>query len=371
MYLDKRLARACAIPAVISISALAFGAIVGLATNPATTDVTVAYAEEGTAIERFLRIDREVPATPASEPAASVDEAVVSPIKPLNPAAAESAAATEQAQLPPPTEVPPPPTPAPPPPSLFEGNTLVAFYGTPLAPGLGVLGLFPPEETVNRLKGQAAVYNDLNGDKGVVPALDLIYAVVQDTPTSNGLYLSYLSDDRVNEYIALAEQHDLQVILDLQIGRSTVANEVQKIERFLLHPRVHVAVDPEYAVGPNGYPIATPGVISGHDINAAQLYLNELVERNNLPPKMLVIHQFMDHTIIEGEATVEFPKIDLVLNMDAFGAKPEKEKKYRHFASRPYAEKRSFNIFLKQDQPISNEQEVLQLEPMPDMVIYQ
>lgn len=366
MHFDKRLARACAIPAVISIAALAFGAVVGVATSPATNDIHVAYAQEATPLERFLRIDREVPPPPVEAPPVSAQAASAAPVKPLHPEAApEQAGAPAE-----PTEAPPSPTPAPPP-SLFERNTLVAFYGTPLASGLGVLGLFPPEELAERLKAQAAVYNDLNGDKGVVPALDLIYAVVQDQPTANGLFLAYLPDDRVNEYIALAERHDLQIILDLQIGRSRVVDEVRKIERFLTHPRVHVAIDPEYAVGPNGFPIATPGVISGHDINEAQGYLNELVAQHNLPPKMLVIHQFMDHTIIEGEATQQLPHVDLVLNMDAFGAKPEKEKKYRHFASRPYAEKRSFNVFLKQDEPISSEQEVLQLEPMPDMVIYQ
>jgi hypothetical protein len=267
-----------------------------------------------------------------------------------------------------PTAVPPTPAPSP---SLFERNQLIVYYGTPLAPGLGVLGTMPPDEVAQRLKDHARLYDDLNGDRSAVATLDLIYGVVQSEPTSNGLYLSYLADDRVEEYIRLAEEHDLQVILDLQIGRSTVAAEIEKIERFLLHPRVHVAIDPEYAVGPNGYPIHTPGVISGHDINGAQLYLQELTEKHNLPPKMLVVHQFMDGTIIEGEVTANLPNVDVVLNMDAFGDYPEKVKKYRHYMARPYAERRSFNIFLKQDRPVGTEEDVLALDPMPDMVMYQ
>jgi hypothetical protein len=286
------------------------------------------------------------------------------------PAPAEQAApqAEPEQEAPP---APPAPEPTPKPGSLFDHSQLIVYYGTPLAPGLGELGMYPPQEMAERLKSHTRLYDDLNGDRKAIATMDLIYGVVQAEPTKNGLYMSYLSDDRVNEYIRLAEEHDMQLILDLQIGRSTVAAEVEKIERFLLHPRVHVAIDPEYAVGPNGYPIHTPGVISGHDINGAQLYLQELTERHNLPPKMLVVHQFMDGTIIEGEVTANLPDVELVLNMDAFGDYPEKVKKYKHYMTRPYAERRSFNIFLKQDRPVGTEQDVLALDPMPDMVMYQ
>jgi hypothetical protein len=301
----------------------------------------------------------------------------VEPSEPSPPASRDG----ETAAAPPAADVPAPsnePEPAEPPPvvevvrpSLFERNQIIAYYGTPLAPGLGVLGLYSPEEGALRLRDHAAIYDSLNGDRGTVAALDLIYAMAQAEPTKNGLYLSYMKDDVVNHYIALADQHDLQLILDLHIGRGNVAEEVRKVERFLLHPRVHVAIDPEYAVGPEGLPIQTPGRISGHDINQAQEYLGALVTQHNLPPKMFLIHQFMDHTIVEGEATVSVPNVDLVLNMDAFGAHGDKVKKYRHFASRPYAERLSFNVFLKQDEPVSTEQDVLQLDPAPDMVIYQ
>jgi hypothetical protein len=316
----------------------------------------IAAEEEASAPRRDLFV-----AKPPARPAVSPEP---EPGKPQP----EPPAAEAEEPVPPP---PPEPTPTPKPSSLFDHSQLIVYYGTPLAPGLGELGMYPPQEMAERLKNHTRLYDDLNGDRKAVATMDLIYGVVQAEPTGNGLYVSYLSDERVNEYIRLAEEHDMQLILDLQIGRSTVAAEVEKIERFLLHPRVHVAIDPEYAVGPNGYPIHTPGVISGHDINGAQLYLQELTEKHNLPPKMLVVHQFMDGTIIEGEVYANLPNVDLVLNMDAFGDYPEKVKKYKHYMARPYAERRSFNIFLKQDRPVGSEQDVLALDPMPDMVMYQ
>lgn len=266
---------------------------------------------------------------------------------------------------------PPAPTPAPRPESVLANNQLIVFYGTPLASGLGILGMYSPDEAAQRVVDQAAAYDALNGDRGAKPTLDLIYALAMDEPTPNGLYIRYLNDETVQQYIEVAERYDLQLMLDLQIGRGNIAEEVRKIERFLINPRVHVAIDPEYAVGPEGAPILTPGQMSGHEINEVQRYLAELGARYNLPAKVLVVHQFMEETIVEGEVTEQIDGVELVLNMDAFGALHEKERKYRYFASLPHAKRKSYNIFLKQDERTLTEAEVLELSPQPDAVFYQ
>lgn len=269
------------------------------------------------------------------------------------------------------TATPPPPPPPPRPPSLFHNAQIIAFYGSPISGQLGVLGRFPPDQLVTWLLGEAGIYDSLNGDRGVVPALDLIYSQAQSDPTANGLYLRYLDDATVRSYIALAEQHNLQLILDLQIGRGDILGEVQKIEPYLENPRVHLAIDPEYAVGPDGTPIETPGVITGDQINAVQAYLEGIVQAHNLPPKLFVIHQFMDQTVVDGDATQRFPDVDLVLNMDAYGDAQGKADKYHLFATRPYAEHHSFNVFLQHDAPVATEADVMRLTPQPDMVEYQ
>jgi len=373
---DKRLWRAWPLPCLICIAALAIGAVIVVASFHGPARPQHVFARDGSP----PRVATATPAPPPPEqtadaPAGQVapaEEAPPPPSAPLVPPVAEPAPAGEAAPSPAPPSAGAAPSPAPAAAtSLFDHGQVVAFYGSPLSPGLGVLGMYPGEEMAQRLTGQARIYDDLNGDRDVIPAMDLIYGVVQAEPTENGLYVSYLPDEVVDEYIRLAEEHDLQLILDLQIGRSTVADEVAKVGRFLENPRVHVAIDPEYAVGPDGYPVYTPGLISGHDINAAQLYLDGLTKRLHLPRKMLVIHQFMEDTIMEGEVTADIPDVDLVLNMDAYGDYPDKVEKYHYFAARPYAERRSFNIFLKQDQPVAPEQDVLSLDPMPDMVMYQ
>jgi len=65
------------------------------------------------------------------------------------------------------------------------------------------------------------------------------------------------------------------------------------------------------------------------------------------------------------------PSVELVLNMDAYGATRDKHKKYRQYADLPHAERDSYNIFLKQDDRVPSEEEVLELSPEPDVIFYQ
>ena len=247
------------------------------------------------------------------------------------------------------------------------------YYGTPLASGLGVLGTLSPPDAAAAVKARAAIFDAINGEHlGAVPALDVIYSLAQAEPTKNGMYIRHLPDSYVEEYVRLADEHDLQIVLDLQIGRARVIDEVKRIERFLRNPRVHVAIDPEYAVGPDGVPIKTPGRISGDEINEVQAYLRGLVDEHGLPPKVLVVHQYMDPTIVAPERVERVESIDYVVNMDAFGDVKAKKKKYRHFSDKPPETKLDgFNIFLKQDHAVLTEEEILQLSPVPHVIFYQ
>jgi len=257
--------------------------------------------------------------------------------------------------------------------SVLRDNQLIVYYGTPLAAGLGVLGTMPPDDIAVAVRQRAAAFDRLNGDAaGAVPALDLIYSLAQAEPTGNGMYIRHLPDAQVRRYIEVAERHDLQLMLDLQIGRSSIIDEVRRIEPYLLNPRVHVAIDPEYAVGAEGVPIKTPGRITGAEINEVQAYLRELVEAHGLPPKILVVHQYMDPTIVDPQAVAKVEGVDYVLNMDAFGDVKAKKKKYRHFAEKPPETKlHGFNVFLVHDHAVLSEEELLQLSPLPQVIFYQ
>jgi hypothetical protein len=361
---DRRVALSCALISVFFVPLVAFGIVSPEKQDRFTRALTSSTAPDAA---QFA-----LPALQAQKPmadeaaAASVDHAESEPAADTAPAeatridddAARDATEEDEQESKPDRH-------------LLDDNQLVVFYGSPLASGLGILGMFEPEDAAQRVRQQAQIFDEINGERGAIGAMDLIYGMAMSEPTANGKYVSYLKDDVVERYIALAEKHDLQVILDLQIGRAAIPDEVRKIERFLVNPRVHVAIDPEYAVGPSGAPIHTPGRMSGHEMNEVQDYLAALVEEHDLPPKMMVVHQYLNNTITDGEATREVDGVDIVLNMDGFGEIAEKQKKYHYFSERPYAHRDSFNIFLKQDERVMSEQEVLDLAPLPDAIFYQ
>ena len=85
----------------------------------------------------------------------------------------------------------------------------------------------------------------ISSGRNVVPALHLIAAVAQASPQADGSYLARMDPTVIDAYVAVARERSLLLILDLQIGRGNVVDEVRKIERFLVNPRVHVAIDPE------------------------------------------------------------------------------------------------------------------------------
>ena len=254
---------------------------------------------------------------------------------------------------------------------VLRDNQVIVYYGTPLSDGLGILGTLPPEQAAVQVAEHARTYDSLNGDLGAVGALDVIYSLAQAEPTGNGMYIRHLEDHYVEQYLRVAEEHDLQIFLDLQIGRRQILDEVRGIERWLLNPRVHVAIDPEYAVGPEGVPIATPGRITGNEINDVQTYLRDLVQAHGLPGKMLVVHQYMEETVVDAERVEVIDDIDFVLNMDGLGDVGEKREKYEHFSSKPHSKNDAFNVFLVHDYRVLSEEEILGLRPVPRIVFYQ
>ncbi|MGH2588730.1 MAG: hypothetical protein ACRDJE_27710, partial [Dehalococcoidia bacterium] len=116
---------------------------------------------------------------------------------------------------------------------FLADHRIVSFYGTPLAPGLAVLGRGSPEEMIGRLRAQADAYAALDPARPMQPALHLIYEIAQSEPGADGLYLGRTSDATVERYVALARENGLLLFLDLQLGRSTVEREIGIIARFL------------------------------------------------------------------------------------------------------------------------------------------
>jgi hypothetical protein len=271
-----------------------------------------------------------------------------------------------------PSATPEPPPRDPGPKSLFDTTQIVSFYGHPLSPGLGVLGEGSEEQMLARLKKQAAAYQAVNPGKTVVPALHLIYEVAQQFTLDDGLYLYRTPDALVEHYIELTRQNHMLLFLDLQIGRSSLPAELLKVLPYLREPHVHLAIDPEFVTPPGMRPGLDIGTLDCLSINAAVQTIEKLAEREHLPNKIVLVHQFQD-TMLTHKDMLDFsqPRVDVVLNMDGFGDQSGKLSKYDTLVRQYGAKYAGIKLFYKYDLNLLSEQQVENLNPRPNIVVYQ
>jgi hypothetical protein len=249
----------------------------------------------------------------------------------------------------------------------LAGHQILSYYGNPYSADMGILGELEPQALVDRLQAHAQRYDSLNGIRDVQAALHLVYATAQPYPGTQGLYLAYLDEKTLQEYIELACDNGLLVFLDLQIGRSDVETELTKILPYLEQPHVHVALDPEFAMAPGQVPGRSIGSLDATHVNAAQAILQEFLEVRDLPDKVLVVHQFTHDMLTNPELLEDYPQVRLVVDMDGFGPAEVKRVKYGWFAAP--AEYSGIKLFFRHDTELMTEQEVLQLKP--HVIIYQ
>ena len=250
---------------------------------------------------------------------------------------------------------------------FLSANQVLSYYGNPYVAAMGILGELDPPELVARLKAHAQKYDALNGARGVRPALHLVYATAQKDPGREGAYLLYVDDKTLKEYIDLACQNGLFIFLDLQIGRSTAAAEVEKVLPYLKQSHVQLALDPEFAMPPGEVPGQAIGSLDAADINAAQKLVQDFIEKHNLPDKILIVHQFQASMVTHPELIGDYPRVHLVIDMDGFGPAAIKVVKFGWYAAP--ARHSGIKLFFKHDSDLMSEQDVLDLNP--NVIIYQ
>lgn len=255
--------------------------------------------------------------------------------------------------------------------SVLSNCQVVAYYGYPGIPGLGVLGKGTSEEMIARLKAQAAEFDAVNGSRSVVPALQLIVAVAQ--PDAQGAAIWRMPTEVLEGQLALAKANDLLVILDDQVGHSTAEAEVASLLPNLLDPRVHLAVDPEWSLPIGTRPGDEIGGLDAADINRAQALMQEYITANRLSNKMLIVHQFTPDMIRNKEELQRFPNVDLVIDMDGFGGQGIKLAHYQQFVAADGAPHGGMKLFYDPalDTNLFTPAEASAISPQPDVIIYQ
>ncbi|MCE0768518.1 hypothetical protein LWC35_37340 [Pseudonocardia kujensis] len=297
---------------------------------------------------------------------------------------ASSAAAPLDAAAGPPsaTTSPPPATTSTPPPvpelpggghRLSPGRTMVALYGHPGAPALGVLGEQGVAASVQRARALAAQYAPLAGEP-VVPAFEIIATVASSAPGADGDYSAESRPEALRPWVDAAAEAGVYVVLDLQSGRSDFLTQARRYSDLLQRPNVGLALDPEWRLRPGQKHRVQVGSVDAAEVNAVVTWLADLTREARLPQKLLMLHQFQPQMIRNREQLVtDRDELSVLLHADGFGTRGEKMETWnRLHQDVPPGVTWGWKNFYDEDRPMFEPAETLAVGPArPVFVSYQ
>jgi hypothetical protein len=244
---------------------------------------------------------------------------------------------------------------------------LVAFYGSPTGPSLGLVGDWPREEMHRQLLSTIATYEPFS-DRLILPAFHLVTTVANPHPPE---YRHHVSLEMIEEWVAAAKALETAVILDIQPGRADLLAEYGRLEYLLHEPHVHLAIDPEFTMNAAQVPGAHIGQLYAAQINEIQARLNAVGAEIGLN-RVLILHQFRPSMLPDKALIEDYPFVEIVIDGDGVGPANVKIQNYITYADEPAFEFGGFKLFPTDgDYPILSPAEVMGLEPQPALIIYQ
>lgn len=255
--------------------------------------------------------------------------------------------------------------------SLLPANRILTYYGHPHDSNMGILGEHEREDLLRLLREEAANYEAVDPSRPVIPAFEVIATVAQRDPGYDGTYILDTDLATLTEYADFAEANGMLLFLDLQIGRGTVAAEIEKVLPLLERPYVHLALDPEFVIAEGETPGIHIGSLPAESITYAQQTLARLVAEKGLPPKVLIVHQFREDMIGDKMSLLPVAGVQLVIDADGYGDPELKTAVYNFLVRDEPVEYAGIKLFYKQDRPMMTAAEILGLTPPPDLIIYQ
>jgi len=275
---------------------------------------------------------------------------------------------------------PAPPTwpvngPEPLPGSILPAKRIVAFYGNPLSKKMGILGEAAPDEMLARLDREVAAWNSADSATPVQPALHLIAVVAQGSPGTAGKYRMRMDSALIEQVYSWAKSKKALLFLDVQVGQGTLQEELPRLTPFLKRPDVHLGIDPEFSMKRGAVPGTRIGTLDAADVNYASSLLRDLVEREHLPPKILVVHRFTRDMLTGYKRITLDPRVQVVINMDGWGPPSLKRESYRRYVYQYPVQFTGFKLFYRNDKKngsrMMSPTEVLALHTKPIYIQYQ
>ena len=260
--------------------------------------------------------------------------------------------------------------------AILPFKRIVAFYGNFYSTGMGVLGEYPEDQVLAMLASTTATWVAADPGVPVIPAIQYIAVVAQGTAGREGKYIIRMPDSQIDHALDMANQIHGILILDVQVGLSTVQYELPQLEKYLAMPNVELAIDPEFSMKFGNPPGSVIGTFDATDINYAAEYLASLVNANHLPPKILIVHRFTSDMVTNYKNIQPLPEVEIVMDMDGWGSQAKKINTYARVINAEPVQFTGIKLFYKNDlKPPSTGMltttQVLGLTPAPIYIQYQ
>lgn len=260
--------------------------------------------------------------------------------------------------------------------ALLPYHRIIAFYGNFYSKRMGILGQYPENVVLQKLAQRVKDWNTADPTTPVMPAIHYIASTAQKDPGIDKKYIFRMPKEQIQKALDLADKAQAITFLDIQLGQSTVQEEIPRLEEYLKQPTVHLGIDPEFAMKNGKVPGTVVGSLDASEINWTMEYLAKLVRDNNLPPKILVIHRFTQDGITHYDQIKPLPEVQIVIHMDGWGSPDHKKTTYRHVIFPEPIQFAGLKIFygndmIKPSTRLITPAEILKLHPIPIYIQYQ
>ena len=257
---------------------------------------------------------------------------------------------------------------------MFPDRRLVAFYGHPQTPVLGVLGEQGIEGAQATIDRMAPIVESYAAD-GVltIPAFEIIATVASAEATNDGDYSRETPLDVLRPWVETAGSQGVYVILDLQPGRTDFLTQAKIYEEFIRLPHVGLAIDPEWRLEPGQVHLRQIGSVDAEEINEVAEWMAGIVREEHLPQKLLLLHQFLDDMVPNREIVELHPELAIAVQMDGQGALGAKYGTWGALTTQADSGRFwwGWKNFYDEDFPMATPAEVLDLTPTVHLVSFQ
>lgn len=260
--------------------------------------------------------------------------------------------------------------------AILPFHRIVAFYGNLYSSRMGILGELPKKAMLEKLQREVRDWQKADTSIPVIPALHYIAVTAQAAPGPANKHRLRMPFSQIDTILNWSREINALTFLDIQVGQSTVQEEVPVLDTFLKMPTVHLGIDPEFSMKGGHVPGKKIGTFDAADVNWVIDHLASLVRKNHLPPKVLILHRFTQGMLTNYQHIKKVPEVQVVVDMDGWGPKYLKRSTWLRYVYKEPVEFTGFKLFYKNDIKTGADQlytpeELLKFIPQPVYIQYQ